>query len=121
MRSMSKIRQLKIAKAAFGLCLVSAFTAQVQARDTAPSAWSPAIRAQDLAPLMLTAKPMPQGWEKLTSHARLAPMAVLLGTGSSCVLLAYDANGNRTTQAVTTISSTGAVWGATAFGCFIWH
>lgn len=40
----------------------------------------------------------------------------------TCVLYAYDANGNRTSQAVTT--SGGApqtpTWGTGTFGCFSW-
>lgn len=61
-----------------------------------------------------------KGWEQLASRDRFTPMVVLLGAGSSCVFLTYDANGNRQAQTITTISTTGATWGASSFGCFIW-
>lgn len=45
---------------------------------------------------------------------------MMVGSGSSCVTFSYDLNGNRTSQAVSTIGSGGVLWGAGAFGCFIW-
>lgn len=61
-----------------------------------------------------------------TSAIQMTPAAslstlFLLGSGSTCVTLAYDTNGNRTTQTTVTISSTGAKWGSATFGCFIWY
>ena len=71
------------------------------------------------AALSLPSKDAAQGWAKLTSHALLTPI-VLVGTGSACVLMTYDLNGNRTAQSVVTLGSTGAMWGSSSFGCFIW-
>jgi hypothetical protein len=112
---------LKASQVLLGCCIMMALCPQAQAKD--PDAPSFGVLAHAPGALGLAPAPAPaaKGWDKLTSHGRLAPMVLLLGTGSSCVLMTYDTNGNRMTQAVTTISSTGAVWGATSFGCFIWH
>lgn len=54
--------------------------------------------------------------------AKVYPLVVsVLGSGGVCVTFAYDANGNRTAQASTSVNTTGAVWGSGTFGCFTWH
>lgn len=44
----------------------------------------------------------------------------LLSTGSLCVDLTYDPNGNRMAQGVSVIGSGMTLWGAGTFGCFVW-
>jgi hypothetical protein len=44
----------------------------------------------------------------------------LISSGSLCVNFAYDANGNRLAQTSATVGSSSTLWGAGAFGCFVW-
>ena len=37
-----------------------------------------------------------------------------------CVIYAYDANGNRTSQVINIGGATSAVWGTGVWGCFSW-
>jgi YD repeat-containing protein len=39
----------------------------------------------------------------------------------ACVIYAYDANGNRTSQTINVSASTTAVWGNFLWGCANWH
>jgi hypothetical protein len=96
------------------------FSAPAHASEPVPATLSLQDLDHSSVSIALSKKSDTQGWEKLSAHQLLMPM-LLLGAGSSCVLLSYDANGNRLAQAVTTISTTGAMWGASSFGCFIWH
>lgn len=105
-----------------GLCLGTVVTIATPAFAEAPRLVSGPVQMQNQTTQSLTTpgQSTAEGWKRLTAHDRLMPM-MLLGAGSSCALLTYDTNGNRLGQAVTTISSTGAVWGASSFGCFIWY
>jgi len=104
---------------ALGLCIVLSSALPAFADDLGSPGKVPPIRQHSGAALTLPSKVEAQGWAKLTSHEMLVPM-LLLGSGSACVLMTYDVNGNRTKQSVVTIASTGANWGSNSFGCFIW-
>jgi YD repeat-containing protein len=53
------------------------------------------------------------------SYDKVGRLTVVLYDNGTCLAYAYDANGNRTSQANTSASVT-AVWGAGTFGCFSW-
>lgn len=47
-------------------------------------------------------------------------LLIMLASGSHCIGFTYDVNGNRTSQAVSTIGSGPTLWGSGTFGCFVW-
>jgi hypothetical protein len=47
-------------------------------------------------------------------------LPILVAAGSSCIFFTYDANGNRTAQVITVVSSGQATWGTAKFGCSLW-
>lgn len=47
-------------------------------------------------------------------------LLLLLGSGSQCLGIVYDANGNRISQGSSTVGTGAAVWGADKYGCVVW-
>lgn len=84
-------RSLKTSKIALGLLLLSALPSSAQAHG-----------------LLLIG---PQIGSSLL---------VLLGSGSQCLSIIYDPNGNRISQGSTTVGSSAAVWGTDRYGCAVW-
>jgi len=114
---------VQLLRIALGICGMVALTPHAMAQDhealvSPASSSKPASGIWNLTGLQAQAPTPDQA--SLSSRFLLTP-AMLLGSGSVCVSLTYDANGNRTAQAVGTVGSGGALWGSGSFGCFIWH
>ena len=71
--------------------------------------------------MMAAAAPVQAQTAGSATALTLPPALLVLGAGSVCVKITYDANGNRTGQTVTTVSAGGITWGSGTFGCFVWH
>ena len=82
-----------------------------------------AARMVTIAVLALLAALMPEGIGATTSftYDQLGRLTTALYDNGTCIAYAYDANGNRTSE---TITSAGApemgTWGTGVWGCFRW-
>jgi len=53
------------------------------------------------------------------SYDKVGRLTIALYDNGTCLVYAYDANGNRTSATNTGAAAT-AVWGTGTFGCFSW-
>jgi hypothetical protein len=78
------------------------FAGEIAAGTSKRESEAGAVARRTTKAAVLTSQPMPSGQ-------------------NTCLSYAYDKNGNRTSMTTDSVATNSAVWGASAYPCFLWR